>query len=92
MVCDTHLLSPLLQSIKGLVTGGGGYFLIRGKWGCATGWGRIFTTGLTIMGSPFSEFWGQFFIFMVSKQSYQNICTLGEKQSVLYSIYILESD
>ena len=22
-------------------------------WGCAAGWGRIFTTGLTIMGSLF---------------------------------------
>ena len=31
---------------------GGGYFLIRGC-GCASGWGRIFTTGLTIMGSHF---------------------------------------
>ena len=33
--------------------GGGGYFLIRGYWGCATGWGRISTTGLTFMGSHF---------------------------------------
>ena len=32
--------------------GGGGYFLIRGC-GCAAGWDRIFTTGLTIMGSHF---------------------------------------
>ena len=24
--------------------------------GCASGWGRIFTTGLTIMGSPFQAF------------------------------------
>ena len=32
--------------------GGVGYFLIRGL-GCASGWGRIFTTGLTIMGSHF---------------------------------------
>ena len=22
-------------------------------WGCGAGWGRIFTTGLTIMGLPF---------------------------------------
>ena len=29
--------------------GGGGYFLVNGYWGCAAGWGRIFTTGLTIM-------------------------------------------
>ena len=32
--------------------GAEGYFLIRG-WGCASGWGRIITTGLTIMGSHF---------------------------------------
>ena len=32
---------------------GGGYFPIRGYWGCAAGWGRIFTTGLTIMGLHF---------------------------------------
>ena len=53
----------------------GEYFLIRGLWGCAAGWGRIFTTGLTIMGShfqwrvnrvellnwgrTFSDFWGK---------------------------------
>ena len=50
--------------------GGGGHFLIRGYWGCAAGWGRIFTTGLTIkyhgvafsieleeLGGTFSEFW-----------------------------------
>ena len=33
--------------------GGGGYFLIRHQWGRAAGWGRILTTGLTIMGSHF---------------------------------------
>ena len=32
---------------------GWGYLLIRGKWGCAAGWGRIFPTGLTIMGLHF---------------------------------------
>ena len=32
---------------------GGGYFLMRGYWGCVAGWGRIFTTGLTIMGLHF---------------------------------------
>ena len=35
--------------------GGGGYFLVIGEWGCATGWGRIFTTGLTIMGLHFQQ-------------------------------------
>ena len=29
---------------------GGEDFFIRGLWGCAAGWGDIFTTGLTIMG------------------------------------------
>ena len=29
---------------------GEGYFLVKGYWGCAAGWGRIFTTGLIIMG------------------------------------------
>ena len=35
--------------------GGGGYFLIRGQWGCAAGWGRIFKSGVTIMGWHFQE-------------------------------------
>ena len=33
--------------------GGGGYFLEIGLWGCAAGWGCIFTAGLTIMGLYF---------------------------------------
>ena len=33
--------------------GGGGYFLVKDYWGCAAGWGRIFTTGLNIMGLHF---------------------------------------
>ena len=33
--------------------GGGGYSLIRGYWGCAAGWGRVFRVGLTIMGLHF---------------------------------------
>ena len=61
--------------------GGGGYSLIRGYWGCAAGWGRIFTTGLTIkgrifnrvarMGSHIFGFLGvrRFFTFMVSKRT-----------------------
>ena len=36
-MCHTH----------GAPLGGGGYFLVKGYWGCAAGWGRIFTTGLT---------------------------------------------
>ena len=31
--------------------GGGGHFLVTGLWG----WGRIFTTGLTIMGLHFQQ-------------------------------------
>ena len=31
----------------------GGYFLVKVYWGCAAGWGRVFTTRLTIMGSHF---------------------------------------
>ena len=33
----------------------GGYFLVKDYWGCAAGWGRIFTTRLTIMGLHFSR-------------------------------------
>ena len=45
----------------------GGHFLKMGYWGCAAGQGRICTTGLTIMGSPFQAFsielqrWGRTF-------------------------------
>ena len=45
----------------------GGYSLVMGYWGCAAGWGRIFTTRLTITGSPFQAFsielleWGSTF-------------------------------
>ena len=30
--------------------------ILMGYWGCAAGWGRIFTTGLTKMGLPFRAF------------------------------------
>ena len=46
----------------------GGYFLVKDYWRCAAGWGRIFTTRLTIFftflvellewGRRFSGFWG----------------------------------
>ena len=32
---------------------GGRYFLVVGSWGCAAGWGRIFTTGWIFMGLHF---------------------------------------
>ena len=38
--------------------GGGHFFLVIGQWVCAPGWGRISTTGLTIIGNngfAFSE-------------------------------------
>ena len=31
----------------------GEFFLVRDYWGCAAGWGRIFTTGLTENGVTF---------------------------------------
>ena len=31
------------------------HFLVMGYRGCSSGWGRSFTTGLTIMGSPFQD-------------------------------------
>ena len=34
----------------------GGHSLVMGYWGCAAGWGHIFTTRLTIMGSPIQAF------------------------------------
>ena len=35
--------------------GGGGYFLLIGLWVCASGRGRFFTDGLTIIGLHFHE-------------------------------------
>ena len=35
--------------------GGGGYLIVKDYWRCAAGWGRIFTTRLTIMGYIFSR-------------------------------------
>ena len=69
---------------------GGGHFLIRGEWGCAAGWGHIFTTGVTIMGlqfsikllvwgRTFSDFWGKRVVHFTVQQTYQDTCTVGEK-------------
>ena len=39
--------------------GGGGVLPHkRLKWGCVAGWGCIFSTGVTIMGSQIYGFWG----------------------------------
>ena len=48
---DVHL--DIQWKLPVNLPGGWGYFLIRGYWGCAARWGRIFMTGLTIMGSRF---------------------------------------
>ena len=69
---------------------GAGYFLIRGKWGCAAGWGRIFTTGLTIVAlhfpysylsgvAHFRIFGGKKVLHIYGLQTYQNVCTVDEK-------------
>ena len=39
--------------------GEGGHFLVMGYWGYAPGWGRIFRVQLTIMGSPFQDFFNR---------------------------------
>ena len=46
MICNDQL--------TGIIPGGG-YSLVKGCWGCVAGWGRIFTTGLTIIGYIFSR-------------------------------------
>ena len=77
-------ISPSKRACKetkalGALLGRGGYFVIRGWWGCATGWGRIFTAGLTIMGSHIFEFFGvDSSSYFVSK-TYQNVCTADKK-------------
>ena len=54
-ICCVTVLSP---KSGGGRRGVGGYFLIRGQWGCAAVWGPILTTGLTIMGSHIFEVLG----------------------------------
>ena len=64
---NRHKLHLLLALLYGLalakmfheIRGGGGYSITRGYWGCSAGWGRIFTTKLTIMGSQIFGFWGK---------------------------------
>ena len=52
-----------------LLQRGGGLHYKR-RMGCAAGWGRIFITGLTIMGSHIFRFLGvRQFIFTVSKRT-----------------------
>ena len=49
----TNVLGMAIEYKRPGGGGGGGYFLVKGYWGCAAGWGRIFTTGLTIIGLHF---------------------------------------
>ena len=44
---------PSVDEMEQAWPGRGGYFLVKEYWGCAAGWGRIFTSGLTIMGLHF---------------------------------------
>ena len=52
----TPPISVRLTERPGVGWRGGGYFPVKDYWGCAAGWGRIFTTGyifsrVTRMGS-----------------------------------------
>ena len=55
------------------------YFLVKDYWGCAAGWGRIFTTRLPIRGYIFSrvtrmgsQIFGIFEIRKFCKQGFKN--------------------
>ena len=70
----------------------GGYFhlVIRGKWGCTAGWGRIFTTGLTIMESHFQlllEWCRTFSDFWVKTVLFTRMFVLQVKSKVLFIQY-----
>ena len=72
-------ISPNLEegSVCDKANPGGRYFLVKGYWGCAAGWGRIFTTGLTNgvtvlvelleWSLTFRDFWGK--TILVSRDS-----------------------
>ena len=50
-----HVLAGEQPADDGGLHARGVHFLVKDYWGCAAGWGRIFTTGLTIMGYIFSR-------------------------------------
>ena len=51
---DVETFIRLRRVVVQLTPGrGGGLLLVKDYWGCDAGWGRIFTTGLTIMGLHF---------------------------------------
>ena len=53
---NTFILLGLLSKYYIQKSGGGGDILVVDYWGCTAGWGRIFTTGLTIRGHLFRHF------------------------------------
>ena len=72
---------------------GDGYFL--GYWGCAAGWGRIFTTGLTIMGVAFSmellEWCRTFSDFMGQDgSSYLRIANVPERLYCRWKVFFIQ--
>ena len=66
--------------------GGGGYFLLMDKWGCAAGWGHIFTAGLTIRGFDFQQsyrarvLWGT--KILADQNNYSAVLITGKPPSV----------
>ena len=44
-----HLINNFSSQLVHQFPEEAGYFLVIGYWGCAAGWGHIFTAGLTIM-------------------------------------------
>ena len=72
---------------------GDGYFL--GYWGCAAGWGRNFTTGLTIMGVAFSmellEWCRTFSDFMGQDgSSYLRIANVPERLYCRWKVFFIQ--
>ena len=99
---DRSVLSQSLTifcSVAGISHSRGRYFLIRGWWGCAAGWGRIVTSGLTIIGSHFLwSHWNgvaHFRIFGVKKSSsHLRLANVSEclycRWKVKYSSFIIK--
>ena len=48
--------------------------------------GAAFSIELLEWGRTFSDFEGKKVLFIYGKQTYQNVCTVGEKKSALQSI------
>ena len=56
--CSQHFFPETVTTVQLQynLLGGGKVLPYNGLWGCATGWGCIFTPGLTIMRSHFGYF------------------------------------